>query len=94
MTGWSSTKYVNTLRALSCPDYNPHFRQLLHIGFRIAAQMGEHFTDSLRAAEPVVSRRVTEDLLQHHLLPIFCIDHPLQWIMPWSKIERNRREKP
>jgi hypothetical protein len=58
--------------AESCPDYNPHFRQLLHIGFKIAAEMGERFTGALRANQPCVSRNVTENLFQRHLLPIFA----------------------
>src|SRR6266446_1931049 len=73
VAGWSSTEYVCALQhAQSRPGYNPHFRQLLHIGFKIAAEMGERFTDALRANEPIVSRHVTENLFQRHLLPIFA----------------------
>jgi tagaturonate epimerase len=73
VAGWSSTEYVSALQhAQSHPGYNPHFRQLLHIGFKIAAEMGVRFTDALRANEPIVSRNVTENLLQRHLLPIFA----------------------
>jgi tagaturonate epimerase len=73
VAGWHSTEYVRALQhAESCPDYNPHFRQLLHIGFKIAAEMGERFTDALRANQPSVSRNVTENLFQRHLLPIFA----------------------
>src|SRR5260370_41150146 len=36
VAGWSSTEYVCALQhAQSRPGYNPHFRQLLHIGFKI-----------------------------------------------------------
>src|SRR5258708_25835569 len=71
--GWSSTEYVCALQhAQSRPRYNPHFRQLLHIGFKIAAEMGERFTDALRTNEPIVGRHVTENLFQRHLLPIFA----------------------
>jgi hypothetical protein len=73
VAGWHSTEYVSALQhAESCPDYNPHFRQLLHIGFKIAAEMGERFMGALRANEPSVSRNVTENLFQRHLLPIFA----------------------
>jgi len=73
VVGWSSTEYVCALQhAQSRPGYNPHFRQLLHIGFKIAAEMGERFTDALRANEPIVRRHVTENLFQRHLLPIFA----------------------
>jgi tagaturonate epimerase len=73
VSGWNSTEYVDALQhAESCPDYNPHFRQLLHIGFKIAAEMGDRFTGALRANQSSVSRKVTENLFQRHLLPIFA----------------------
>jgi tagaturonate epimerase len=73
VAGWSSIEYVNALQhARARPGYNPHFRQLLHIGFKIAAEMGERFTDALRANEPTISRNVSANLFQNHLLPIFA----------------------
>jgi len=73
VSGWNSTEYVDALQhAESCPDYNPHFRQLLHIGFKIAAEMGDRFTGALRANQSSVGRNVTENLFQRHLLPIFA----------------------
>jgi len=70
---WSATQYVNALKHVqSCSLYNPHFRQLLHIGFRFAAETGKRFTDALRANEPIVGRNVTENLFRRHLLPIFA----------------------
>jgi len=72
VAGWSSTEYVSALRHVRArPDYNPHFRQLLHVGFKVAAEMSERFTDALRANEPTISCNVTANLFQNHLLPIF-----------------------
>jgi hypothetical protein len=72
VVGWSSNDYVSALRHVeSCPEYNPHLRQLLHIGFKLAAEMGERFTDALRANEEIIGRRVTANLFQRHLLPVF-----------------------
>jgi tagaturonate epimerase len=72
VVGWSSNDYVSALRHVeSCPEYNPHLRQLLHIGFKLAAEMGERFTDALRGNEEIIGRRVTENLFQRHLLPVF-----------------------
>jgi tagaturonate epimerase len=72
VVGWSSAQYANALRheELS-PDYNPHFRQLLHVGFKVAAAMGKRFTDALEANEEIVGRNVTENLFDRHLQPIF-----------------------
>jgi hypothetical protein len=73
VAGWRSTEYVGALQhARPRPGYNPHFRQLLHVGFKIAAEMGAPFTDALKANEPTISRNVTANLFQNHLLPIFA----------------------
>ena len=70
--GWSSTEYANTLRHVaSSPDYNPNFRQLLHVGFKVAAGMGQRFTGALEANEEIVGRNVTQNLFSRHLLPLF-----------------------
>ena len=70
---WSSEQYAGALRHVeSSPQYNPHFRQLLHVGFKVAAGMGSRFTDALEANEEIVGRNVTENLFERHLLPIFA----------------------
>ena len=69
---WDAAKYVNTLRHVqSNPDYNLHFRQLIHVGFKVAAEMQERFTDSLKDNETIIARNVTENLFERHILPIF-----------------------
>jgi len=71
--GWSSAQYADALRHVeSSPHYNPHFRQLLHVGFKIAAGMGKRFTGALEANEEVVGRNVTQNLFERHLKPIFA----------------------
>jgi hypothetical protein len=70
--GWAANDYISALRHVeSCPEFNPHLRQLLHIGFKLAAKMGQRFTDALKANEEIIGRRVTENLFQRHLLPVF-----------------------
>jgi hypothetical protein len=69
---WSSAQYVDALRHdQSCPRYNQHFRQLIHVGFKIAAEMGDRYTDALKDNEAIIARNVTTNLYQRHLLPIF-----------------------
>jgi hypothetical protein len=71
--GWSSAQYANALRHVeSSPEYNPDLRQLLHVGFKVAAGMGKRFTEALRANEEIVGRNVTENLFDRHLRPIFA----------------------
>ena len=70
--GWDSGAYVRALRHdQSCPEYNPSFRQLLHVAFKVAAKMGARYTDALRAHEAIIARNVTGNLLDRHIRPIF-----------------------
>ncbi len=70
--GWDAEKYAGTLRHdQTNPDYNPGFRQLVHVGFKIAANMGARYTGALAANEAVIARNVTGNLLERHLKPIF-----------------------
>jgi hypothetical protein len=70
---WSSAQYQEALRHVeSSPSYNPNFRQLLHVGFKVAAGMGKRFTYALETNEEIVGRNVTENLFNRHLQPIFA----------------------
>jgi hypothetical protein len=55
----------------SNPAFNPHLRQLLHVGFKIAAKMGKRYLDALEKHEATVARNVTENLYERHLKPLF-----------------------
>ena len=71
--GWTSAQFAGALRHVeSSPAYNPDFRQLLHVGFKVAAGMGKRFTDALKANEEIVGRNVTQNLFERHLKPIFA----------------------
>lgn len=72
VSGWTSEQFVNALtHDLTHPQYNPNIRQLLHVGFKIAAQMGERYLDALKANEQVISKCVTSNLLERHIKPLF-----------------------
>ncbi len=70
--GWSAQDFVETLRHdPSNPRFNPHVRQLVHIGYRIAAEMGSRFTDLLERHRDVIEPFVTDNLLRRHIAPLF-----------------------
>lgn len=70
--GWTSEQYTSALRHVqSSPAYNSSFRQLLHVGFKIAAKMGRRYLDLVEAHEAVIARNVTENLYQRHIAPVF-----------------------
>ncbi len=69
---WSSRQYTSALRHdQSNADYNPSFRQLLHVGFKVAAKMGHRYLKALEANEEVVAKNVTANLFDRHIRPVF-----------------------
>jgi len=72
--GWSSDDYTGALRHdQSNAAYNPHLRQLLHVGYKIAANMGDRYTGLLKECEATIARNVTTNLFDRHIAPIFRI---------------------
>lgn len=75
VSNWTSEQYVNALRHdQSCKEFNPHLRQLLHVGFKIAAKKGARYLDLVRANQSVVARNVTHNLFERHIKPIFLMN--------------------
>ncbi len=69
---WSSEQFTGALRHdPSSPAYNPNVRQLLHVGFKIAATMGPRYLEALRANEAVIAKNVTHNLFERHIRPVF-----------------------
>jgi len=69
---WGSEEYTSALR--HNPEnkrYNPHFRQLLHVGYKVAAKMGERYLNALDKYEDIVSKNVIENILERHIKSIF-----------------------
>lgn len=72
VNAWSSEQFVRALRHdEQAAEYDANLRQLLHVGFKVAAKMGKRYTDALEANEAVVARNVTENLFDRHIKPIF-----------------------
>jgi len=70
--GWSPSDFGAALRHdPSSPRYNRHFRQFIHVSFKIAAEMGPRYLEALGANEAIVGRNVTENLFRRHILPLF-----------------------
>jgi hypothetical protein len=72
VASWTSEQYVRALRHRpEDPLYNPHLRQLLHVGYKVAAKMGPRYLDMLRQESATIGRNVTANLLDRHILPVF-----------------------
>jgi hypothetical protein len=72
VNGWSSEQYTSALRHVrGAAAYNPSLRQLLHVGFKVAAKMERRYLDLLEANEAVIAKNVTENLYDRHIAPVF-----------------------
>lgn len=70
--GWTSEQFTGALRHdPACPLYNPHLRQLLHVGYKVAAKMGDRYLTMLGECEEAISRNVTTNILDRHILRVF-----------------------
>jgi hypothetical protein len=69
---WTSEQFASTVRHdPKNPLFNPNVRQLLHVGYKVAAKMGQRYTDMLDACEEPIARNVTENLYSRHIEPLF-----------------------
>jgi hypothetical protein len=72
VSAWSPKEYVETLQHdQKNPRYNVHFRQLVHVGFRIAAEMGTRYKNLLKECREEIESNVTTNLFDRHIQPLF-----------------------
>jgi len=72
VNSWISEKYANTLRHIpGHPDYNANFRQLIHVAYAVAAEMGETYTNLLKKYADVIGGCVEENIYDRHLKRLF-----------------------
>ena len=71
VNGWSSAQFTDALRHdPRNPRFNPSFRQLLHVSFKVAAKKGDRYLNALKKHEAVIARNVTENLFERHMKPL------------------------
>jgi len=69
---WTSAQYVTALRHdQSCAAFNSNFRQLVHVGYKVASDMGERFRRLLSECRKEIEANVTLNLYERHIRPIF-----------------------
>jgi hypothetical protein len=72
VSGWNSEKFANTLRHIpGHPEYNSNFRQLIHVGYKVAAEMGENYQNLLKKYADIVGQCVEENIYDRHLKRLF-----------------------
>ena len=69
---WSGKQYSSALRHdKSSQEYNPDFRQLIHVAYKLAAERRDVFFDALERNRTVVGEQVTGNLLDRHICKLF-----------------------
>jgi hypothetical protein len=69
---WDSATFVAALRHdQASPGYNPNLRQLLHVGYKVAAEMGGRYLEALDKHRVSVARNVEANLYERHIKPLF-----------------------
>ncbi|MDR3707200.1 MAG: tagaturonate epimerase family protein [Capsulimonadaceae bacterium] len=73
VSSWSAARFTASLRHdQTCPEYNPSLRQLIHVGYKIAAHMGDRYLSLIdRFEAETVARNVTANLFERHIKPLF-----------------------
>ena len=69
---WSATEYVEALQHnQSRARYNRDFRQLVHVGYKIAAEMNGRFKGLLEQCRRTIESNVTTNIFERHIQPLF-----------------------
>ena len=70
--GWDAETYARTIRHdVSDPLYNPSFRQLIHVSYKIAAELAEEFLPALEKYTDTIGDQITENLCSRHIKRLF-----------------------
>jgi tagaturonate epimerase len=69
---WNSVELASALRHdQSCAAFNPNLRQLMHVGYLVAAEMGKRYIGGLEKYADIIAENVTANLFQRHIQPLF-----------------------
>ena len=72
VAGWDGEAFAAALRHdAACPAYSPDLRQLLHVGYKVAAEMGDRFTAALEQTRCGDCRQRYAQLYERHIRPLF-----------------------
>ena len=72
--GWPGDRYAAALRhEPDCSEFNADFRQVLHVSYKIAAEMGDRYLGLLGEFEDVIAANVTENIFDRHIARIFPV---------------------
>ena len=69
---WSAKQFAEALiHNQQCVAYNPDFRQLIHVGYKIAVELGDSYTNALVKYRSTIENNVKNNILNRHLKLLF-----------------------
>jgi hypothetical protein len=69
---WDGELFARALRHDPfCASYRPNLRQLLHVAYKVAAEMGPRFIGALEQYGDVIAEQVTTNIFDRHIRPLF-----------------------
>ncbi len=72
---WDGDLFARALRHDPfCACYRPNLRQLLHVAYKVAAEMGPRFVGALEAHADIIAEQVTTNIFDRHIRPLFLED--------------------
>lgn len=72
VAGWSAKQLSDALiHDQSCPGFNPDLRQLIHVGYKIAAQKGDVYYNALEKFESNIEKQVFTNIYERHMKRLF-----------------------
>lgn len=73
---WTGEEFSQTLtHNQDNPMYNASFRQLIHVGFKVAAEYGPLFLEALQENRSVIENCVTANLYERHIKRFFVLEN-------------------
>ena len=70
--GWDAQTFARTLRHdEDDPLYNPDFRQLVHVSFKVAAELGDEYLAALDRNLDVIGREIEANIGERHVRRLF-----------------------
>ena len=69
---WDAETYARTMRHnQEDPLYNPSFRQLIHVSYKIAAELKDEFLPALEKYTDVIGDQITANIGERHVKRLF-----------------------
>ncbi len=69
---WSGRELADAIiHDQSCKGFNPDLRQLIHVGYKVAAQKGDVYYNALKAFESEIEKQVFTNIYERHMKRLF-----------------------